>query len=329
MGRIGRDRVILAVLVVGFLIAPTFLQGSNLQVVVRVLIFATLGVAWNVMSGFAGLFSFGHAAFFGLGAYVSAYLLIEHGISPWIGLLAGAAVAAVYGVMMTWLVTRYRLRGAYFALATFAFAEMLHLISLNMDVINGTEGLRVPIVPGGSFWMMQFSLNSPMYLYVMLFLFAVCMLVVIQMTRSRLGYRIKAMRDDPESAAAAGIDVRRHALIATAISGAMTAAVGAFYVQFLFFIDPPLAFGPEVSVEVLLPAIVGGVATIWGPVVGGVVTIILGEFLSRLIASPPEALSFLQGRGGLDLAIYGALLIVIIMFAPKGIYGSLARWRDA
>jgi branched-chain amino acid transport system permease protein len=316
------------VLVVAFLMAPSFLEGSNLQVAVRVLIFATLGVAWNVMSGFAGLFSFGHAAFFGLGAYVSAYLLIEHGISPWIGLLTGAAVAAVYGVLMTGLIVRYRLRGAYFALATFAFAEMLHLISLNMEAINGTEGLRVPIQEE-SLWMMQFPLNSPKYLYVMLFLFAVAMLVVIQVTRSRLGYRIRAMRDDAESAAAAGIDVRRHALIATAISGALTAAVGAFYVQFLFFIDPPLAFGPNVSVQILLPAIVGGVATIWGPVVGGAVIVVVGEFLARLIASPPESLSFLEGRGGLDLAIYGALLIVIIMYAPKGIYGSLARWRDA
>jgi branched-chain amino acid transport system permease protein len=327
--RIGRDRLILAVLVVGFLCAPAFLGGSQLQVAVRILVFATLGVAWNVMGGFAGLFSFGHAAFFGLGAYVSAFLLIEHDISPWIGLLAGAAAAAVYGVLMTWLVVRYRLRGAYFALATFAFAEMLHLVSLNMSAINGTEGLRVPILPGESLWMMQFSLNSPKYLYVMLFLFAVSMIVVIQMTRSRLGYRLRAMRDDPESAAAAGIDVQKHALIATAISAALTAVAGAFYVQFLFFVDPPLAFGPQVSVQILLPAIVGGVATIWGPVVGAAVIVVLGELLARLIASPPAALAFLEGRSGLDLVIYGALLVVIIMYAPKGLYGTLARWRNA
>lgn len=327
--RNGRDWITLAVIVVGCIVLPDFLDGSNLQVAVRILMYGMLGVAWNVMGGFSGLFSFGHAAYFGLGAYVSAYLLVEHGVSPWIGLGAGCVVAAAYGAVTTWLVVRYRVRGAYFALATFAFAEMLHLLSLNTDAIRGTEGLRVPILTGGdSLWMMQFSLNSPKYLYVMLALFSVSMLVVIHMTHSRLGYRLRAMRDDPESASAAAIDVRRHSLIAAAISGAMTAAAGAFYVQFLFFIDPPLAFGPQVSVQILLPAIVGGVATIWGPVLGAAVVVILGELLARLISSPPAALDWLSGRSGLDLVIYGALLIIIIMYAPRGLYGSLVRRRQ-
>jgi len=327
--RIGADRAVLTGLVVIFLALPSVLKGSYLEVAVRVLLFATLGVAWNIMGGFAGLFSFGHAAYFGLGAYVSAYLLVEHGISPWIGMVLGALLAAVYGIVTTWLVVRYKVRGAYFALATFAFAEMLHLISLNVKQIKGTEGLKVPLLSGDSLWMIQFSLNSPKYLYVMLFIFTLAMLVVIQMTRSRLGYRLRAMRDDSESAAAAGVDVRRYSLIAASISAAMTAVVGAFYVQFLFFIDPTLAFDPQVSVQILLPAIVGGVATLWGPLVGAAIVVILGEYLGQLINSPPAALSFLAGRSGLDLVIYGALLVIIIMYAPRGVYGTVARWRKA
>lgn len=320
-----RNIVILVAVAILFLVLSRVLQGSDLQIAIRILMYATLGVAWNIMGGYSGLFSFGHAAYFGLGAYVSAYLLIEFGISPWLGMMAGGIVAGLYGIATTWLVVRYRLRGAYFALATFAFAEMLHLISLNVKAIRGTEGIKVPILIGESWWMMQFSLNSPKYLYVMLGIFVVSMAVVMNLMRSGVGYRLRAMRDDPDSAAAAAVDVTKHSLISAGTSGAMTAVVGAFYVQFLFFIDPPLAFGPQVSVQILLPAIVGGVATIWGPLVGSAVVVILGELLSNVVHNPPDSLSWLAGRGGLDLVIYGALLVIVIMYAPRGLYGTFLR----
>lgn len=329
LARYGKDWGALAAVVVVFAVLSVTLQGADLQVAVRILLFALLGAAWNIMGGFSGLFSFGHAAYFGLGAYASAYLLVEHGVSPWIGLAIGCAVAAAYGVITTWLVVRYQLRGAYFALATFAFAEMLHLVSLNVGAIKGTEGLKVPILTGESWWMMQFSLNSPKYLYLMLILFAAGMLVVIYIAHSPLGLRLRAMRDDPDSAAASGISVTKYSLVSAAISAVLTAAAGAFYVQFLFFIDPPLAFGPEVSVQILLPAIVGGVATVWGPLVGSAVVVILGDSLSTLINDPPASLSWFAGRSGLDLVIYGAILVLIIMYAPRGLYGTVMhRWRS-
>lgn len=323
----GIDRDV-AILVVATLVAlplPLLLSGAQQQVAVRVLLFALLGVSWNVMGGYAGQFSFGHAAYFGLGAYTSAFLLVELGVSPWIGMLAGAAVAAAFGALTGFLCFRYELKGAYFALATFAFAEMLRLVALNLDLVNRAVGFRVPLVDGPSLALLQFPPGSPAYFYVMLGLLVGTLLVVIAFIRSRTGHYVVAVREDESAAAAVGVDVTRTKVTAVALSAALAAVGGAFYVQFFFFIDPGLAFGSAMSVQILLPAIIGGVGTVWGPVIGAAVLVPLAEVTARLVRQPPGALAFLEGRSGLDLVIYGAVLILIILFVPHGIYGSLTR----
>jgi branched-chain amino acid transport system permease protein len=322
--KLDRDVVALAVLVVVLIPVPLFLETTTQQeIAVRFLLFALLGVAWNVMGGFAGLFSFGHAAYFGLGAYTSAYLLVKHGVSPWIGMAAGAAVAAAFGVLTGFLSFRYRLRGAYFALATFAFAEMLRLIFSKLELVEASRGLRVPLEIGGSLWKLQFRSGDPGYFWVILALLAGAMLAVIWLMRSRAGTFISAVRDDEEAAAAAGVDVMRTKLLAVAVSAALTAVAGAFYVQFFFFINPELAFGAAVSVQILLPAIIGGIGTIWGPALGGALLAAIAELSSSLVDNPPQALSFLEGRTGLDLMIYGAVLVLVILLLPRGIYPAL------
>lgn len=321
------SRAIVAIALIAMLVPQVF-SGSSLDVATRIVLFAALSSAWNIMAGYAGLFSFGHAAFFGIGAYATAYLLAIRGITPVVGLIVGAVGGALFGLLLGYLTFRYRLRGAYFVLTTFAFAEMLYLIAMKFGPINGAVGLRVPIRREESWWWMQFAPNSPNYFYLMLIYLVITLAVINMLMRSRTGQYIVAVRDEEDAASALGINPLRSRLTAVAWSGALTAAGGTFYFQYLFFIEPPLAFGPAISVEILLPGVIGGMGTFWGPLVGASLLVLLGEFTSSLVRSPPEALSFLQGRAGLDLALYGALLIGIIMFLPRGVYGTLEyRWR--
>lgn len=325
LARIDRNYLVLAVVAVVLLVVPLPLSGASLEVAVRILLFGMLATAWNVMAGYGGLFSFGHAAYFGIGAYSAAYLLVEHGISPWIGMSVGMVLGASFAALTGYLSFRYKLTGAYFVLTTFAFAEMLRLIALNLDLVNAAVGFRVPIDRDAGLLDLQFPSGSRAYYYVALTLLVATLIATISLMRSRTGYYIVAIRDNEDAAASLGIDPLRYKLTAVAFSGALTAAGGTFYFMFLFFIDPTLAFGAPVSVEILLPAIVGGMGTMWGPLVGAGLLIPLSEFTSGLVRNPPGFLGFLQGRSGVDLMIFGALLVAIIIFLPKGVYGTLAE----
>ena len=318
-----RDLLILVVVAGVLAFVPLFVTGPLRTVAVRVLMAAGLGIAWNVMGGYAGQFSFGHAAFFGIGAYTGAVLLVDVGLSPWIGMLIGAVLAGAFGALTGWLSFRYELKGAYFALATFAFAEMLRLIAMNQEFLNAQRGFRVPLVSGSSWWMLQFPSSSSNYYFVVLGLVVVVQAIVILTMNSRIGLFTVAIREDEEGAESAGVDAMRYKVLAAAISGALTAVFGVFYTQFFFFIDPELAFGAAVSVNILLPAVIGGTGTLWGPMVGAAILIPLGEFSSRFVRNPPAFLEAIQGRSGVDLIFFALLLIVIIIFLPKGVYGSV------
>ena len=324
----GRHLVAVAVLAVVLALVPFVLAPAQLSVAVRVLIFAILSLGWNVMSGFGGMFSFGHAAYFGIGAYVSVWLLVERGVSPWIGMLAGMVAAAAFAVLVGFLALRYRLKGAYFALSTFAFAEMLRLLATNSDLVNRAVGYNVPIRPEPSWWYMQFDPGSANYFWIALGLTVLALVVTIRFLRSRIGRFTIAVRDDEDAAAALGIPVMRTKLITIALSGAISSVAGTFYVQYYFFVDPDVAFGSSVSIQAILPAVIGGVGTIWGPVVGAAILGPLNDITATLLRDPPPALDFLQGRAGLDVMVYAVLLILIILLLPQGVYGALRdRWQ--
>jgi branched-chain amino acid transport system permease protein len=323
-------RHVIAALVVGLLLIPVplLLPQAQQAVAVRILIFALLSIGWNVMSGFGGMFSFGHAAFFGLGAYTSVWLLVEKNVSPWLGMLAGMAVAAAFGVLVGFLALRYRLKGAYFALSTFAFAEMLRLIAINSDFVNRAVGYNVPLRSESSWAFMQFEPGSPNYFYIGLVLTVAALLVSILFLRSRQGRFAVAVRDDEDAAAALGIPVMRTKLLTIALSAAISSLAGAFFVQYYFFIDPTGAFGSSVSIQAILPAVIGGVATIWGPLIGSLILGPLNDVTATLLRNPPEALSFLAGRAGLDVILYAVLLILIVLLLPQGVYGAIRdRWQ--
>lgn len=317
-----------AVLAVVLALVPLVLAPAQLSVAVRVLIFAILALGWNVMSGFGGMFSFGHAAYFGLGAYVSVWLLVERGISPWIGMVVGMVVAAAFAAFVGFLALRYRLKGAYFALSTFAFAEMLRLLATNSDLVNRAVGYNVPIRPESSWWYMQFEPGSANYFWIALALTVLALVVTIVFLRSKIGRFTIAVRDDEDAAAALGIPVMRTKLITIALSGAISSVAGTFYVQYYFFVDPDVAFGSSVSIQAILPAVIGGVGTIWGPVIGAAILGPLNDITATLLRNPPAGLEFLQGRAGLDVIVYAVLLILIILLLPQGVYGALRdRWQ--
>lgn len=324
----GKHLVAVAVLAVVLAVVPFVLAPAQLSVAVRVLIFAILAIGWNVMSGFGGMFSFGHAAYFGLGAYVSVWLLVERGISPWIGMVVGMVVAAAFAALVGFLALRYRLKGAYFALSTFAFAEMLRLLATNSDLVNRAVGYNVPIRSESSWAFMQFEPGSANYFWIALALTVLALVVTIVFLRSKLGRFTIAVRDDEDAAAALGIPVMRTKLMTIALSGAITSVAGTFYVQYYFFVDPDVAFGSSVSIQAILPAVIGGVATIWGPVIGAAILGPLNDITATLLRNPPPGLEFLQGRAGLDVMVYAVLLILIILLLPQGVYGALReRWQ--
>ncbi|MFE3454185.1 branched-chain amino acid ABC transporter permease [Nonomuraea sp. NPDC059194] len=306
---------------------PLLLPPAQEAVAVRALLFAMMAVAWNLMSGFGGLFSFGHAAYFGLGAYTTALLTVRLGVSPWIGLLAGTVMAALFGMVTGYLAVRYRLKGAYFALATFAFAEMLRLAALNSTLVGGAVGLTLPVTGEQGWLTLRFDVGDPAYFWLALLLTLASMATVIVLLNGKAGLNLLAVREDETAAAAAGVDVIRHKLMAIGVSAALTSLAGGFYAVYYLFVGPDLAFGPSMSIQAILPAVIGGVGTIWGPLIGAAVLAPLSDVAATLVRTPPEFLAFLQGRSGLDVVLYALLLITVVLALPRGLYGTLAGRR--
>ena len=322
-----RDLVILVAVVAVFALIPLGMSPFMVSVATGVLILAMAGVGWNVLSGFAGQFSFGHAAYFGLGAYSVAILLTKFSISPWIGLIVGGVVGAVFGLSVGWVSFRFGLKGAYFALATFAVAEMLRLTFNSLDYFGAGVGIRIPLVEADDWGRIQFSNTREAHYWVILMLLALSLLAVIAIKYSRIGSYMFAVREDEDAAAALGINPLRTKLIAISISGFITAVAGGYFTLFFLFIDPDIVFGALMSVAILLRPIVGGVGTIWGPVVGAVILSLLGEFTRTLVREPPPFLSFIEGVNGLDQVLFGLILIVMIIRAPDGVIGWFRRKR--
>lgn len=283
-----------------------------IDILVRVLLFAFIGVAWNLIGGYAKQLSLGHAAYFGLGGYTSTILLIRFGVSPWIGMLAGGIVAMLASLPIGALC--FRLRGPYFAIATIATAQVLMLLFLKFrDFAWGAEGTTLPNL-GNAPLMMQFDAKAAYY-YIALALLALGLAITYRIERSWMGYYLVAVGEDEDAAEAIGVDalrIKRHIYL---ISAFLTALAGTFYVQYIYFIDPNTAFSFNISVEAALVSIVGGIGTLWGPVVG---TVLL-EALSALLQS------WLGSSGGIQLTIYSLILIGVILWRPTGLLGLLTN----
>jgi branched-chain amino acid transport system permease protein len=312
-GLISGNHVGICLLFAAALAVPLFVSNAfAIDICIRILLFAFIGVAWNLMGGYAKQLSLGHAAYFGLGAYTSTILLIRYGVSPWIGMLAGGIVAMLASLPIGALC--FRLRGPYFAIATIATAQVLMLLFLKFrDFAWGAEGTTMPNL-GDAPLMMQFEGKAPYY-YVALALLVVGLVVTFRIERSWIGYYLVAVGEDEDAAEAVGVDAQRIKRNIYLISAFLTALAGTFYVQYIYFIDPNTAFSFNVSVEAALVSIVGGIGTLWGPVVG---TVLL-EATSALLQSWLGG-----GHGGVQLTVYSLILIAVILLRPTGLIGIMA-----
>lgn len=299
-----------------------FNRGSWLNIAILVLLYAALAQAWNILGGFAGQISLGNAAFFGVGAYTSTVMLDRWNVSPWLGMLAGAVLAAIFAVVVFFPV--FRLGGHYFAIATIALGEIMVVLFSGWEFVRGARGITIPFVrgpdrrPTDSWAYLQFNDSRVPYYYVVLGLAIVVMAVAIAVNHSKLGYYFRAIKNDQQAARSLGVPVLRYKLIAVAISAALTAMLGTFYAQYLLFIDPETLMRLELSVLIALVAILGGVGTVVGPLLGAIVLIPLSE-ISR---------GQLGGSGNtLDLVLYGGLIILISIFQPNGLVALGDRFR--
>jgi branched-chain amino acid transport system permease protein len=309
---------VVAGLAVGILVvAPPFLPPYFLEILISVLLFGYLGAAWNILGGYAGQFSFGHAAYFGIGAYTSTLLFLTLGLTPWLGMLAGGVLAAVFGLFAGYLSFRYGLRGPYFSLVTLAFAEMLRVVAVNTKAVGSSLGL---VIPNRESAPLNFVFAGKLpYYYVILAMALAVLWITRRLERSKLGYSLLAIRENEDAAEAAGVDSLGMKLRAMALSSFLTALGGTFYAQYFAYIDPTITFGPAVSIQGLLQAIVGGAGTVLGPVIGAFVLTPMSE-LSR---------AALRGRAGVDVMLYGLVLILVISFLPNGLMGWVRRRRRA
>ena len=290
-------------------------SGVWLTFIMMALYASLLAQSWNMLGGYGGQFSFGHALFFGTGAYVQAIVQLTLGWNAWLALVAAVAAAACVAAFVGALTFRYGLKGSYFALVTLAFAEVFRILAVSVDFTGGGVGLMLPLRE--SFANMQFASRRG-YIGLMLGFVVAAMLVTSWLRASRFGAQLQAVRDNEDAARAIGVDPWSVKLGAITLSAAFMGAGGAFYVQVFQYIDPGIAFGPVSSVEALVAAIVGGMGTLWGPVLGAAVLHLLAELTRNLFGQLP----------GLNMIVYGSLLVLIVMFVPRGLSGVGRSVRD-
>jgi branched-chain amino acid transport system permease protein len=303
-------KICLAVLALTLLVLPLVVKSAFAHdIFIRILLFAFIGVAWNLMGGYAKQLSLGHAAYFGLGAYTSTILLIRYGVSPWIGIFAGGVVAMLASLPIGALC--FRLRGPYFAIATIATAQVLMLLFLKFrDFAWGAEGTTIPNL-GNDPLMMQFD-GKAAYYYIALAMLALALAVTYWIERSWIGYYLVAIGEDEDAAEAIGVNAQRVKRNIYMVSAFLTAMAGTFYVQYIYFIDPDTAFSFNVSVEAALVSIVGGIGTLWGPVIGTVLLETTSALLQSWLGS---------GLGGVQLTVYSLILMAVILWQPHGLMG--------
>ena len=295
-------------------LAPVVIS-SKFQLDVLTLIFFTayIGQSWNILGGYAGQFSFGGVMFFGTGAYTSSILLTSFGVPPIIGIFAAIFMGAFLGLIVGYLSFRSGLRGSYFALITLAFAELLRVLANSVEFTGGGVGLFLTYAPG----LHNLQFNSPTgFYYFSLVLLVISLAIAMWLERSRFGAQLVAIRENEDAAEALGIDTLKCKVYAIMIMGGMGGAAGTFYAQKYLYIDPPISYSIALSVEMLLVTIVGGMGTVFGPLVGSFFLHIVNEFARHFIDTP-----------GVSLIVYGFILILIISFLPNGLVGLFRRTR--
>lgn len=296
---------------------PFALNSYYLHILTIALVYVALASAWNIVGGMAGQISLAHSLFIGTGAMLAAALLVKLGINMWAGLVIAAAIAAILGSLIAWIDFRFRLGHLSFVLITLAFAEMAAIVVEGWDFLGGASGLLLPR-DTGDFLAFQFGGGRGAF-WVMLALAVAIVLINVAILNAPLGYYLRTIRDNEHAAQAIGVDVRRHKITAMAISAALTSVVGTCYVRYLTFADPYLLASPVITIEVVLFATVGGLGRAYGPALGALLLVPLGEVLRGQLGGAVP---------GLHYFVYGVVVIAVILISPRGLLPLAERvWR--
>ena len=286
------------------------------NLMILTLLYAGLAQSWNILGGTCGQISLGHSLYFGVGAYVSTLLFVWHGIPPWFGMLAAGSVAGLLALLVGW--PCFRLSGHYYAIATVVVQEIVYLLFLNWDWVGAASGVYIPF-HGQSWLNLQFRTAKLPYFYLVLGFLAITWIAAWLIEGSRWGFAWRAVKDDVTAARSLGVRVFPSKMAAAAISGGLTGVGGAIFAQFVGYIDPDSILSGPLSILIALPAVLGGVGTLWGPLLGAALLIPLRELSSTFLGS---------SGSGVDLMLYGALIIVVALARPQGLVSLFQRGHD-
>ncbi|HXH45862.1 MAG TPA: branched-chain amino acid ABC transporter permease [Bradyrhizobium sp.] len=311
-----RDLILAAALAAIAALTPLFVKDVVVQnILILTLMYAGLSQSWNILSGYCGQISLGHALYFGLGAYTTELLFTKFGVLPWFGMLAGGVVSALIAMGLGY--PFFRLRGHYFVIATIVIAEIGLLLFHNWEWAGAAMGITIPI-RGDSWLKFQFLRTKLPYFYFALALCCLAWFVTWWLENSKWGFWWRAVKDNPEAAESLGVDVFNSKMGAAAVSAFLVAIGGSFYAQFVSYIDPESVMGFQFSLLMALPAVLGGIGTLWGPVLGAAILIPLTE-LTRF--------KFGGSGRGVDLIVYGTLIVLISLALPRGLLSLFSRAR--
>jgi branched-chain amino acid transport system permease protein len=305
----------LGALAIAVLLAlPAVLSSYALTIFILILFYGFLGQAWNIVGGYTGQLSAGHAAFVGVGGYTAAMLSSEYGVTPWLGMFAGAGLATALGAVIGYLGFRFGLRGFYFVLLTVAFAEVCRILVSNIDALGGALGLYITFT--GNPRQFQFQ-DQRAYYYIALALLLLATGVAALIERRRFGIYLTAIREDETACEALGVDTFRYKMLAMVVSSFLTGLGGTFYAFYLFSLQPGTVFGVPLSVEIIIRPIIGGAGTLLGPILGSFILTPLAELSRQYFGQ--------SGLHGAHLIVYGVLLVSVVLFLPQGAYPYLRR----
>jgi len=314
----GSKKIILLILAgILSLLFPLILSDHLMTVFITGFMWAYLCICWNLVFGLAGQFSLGHMLFWGIGGYTSTILFVNYHVSPWLGMILGGLAASTAALFISLVVLRYRIKGVYFALTTWAFAEVFMGLAMNWDYIRGPVGILLPLQnsPANMF----FSERYPYY-YIILGLVVFGLFVTSSIKRKKIGYYLIAIREDEEAAEMSGVPTSRFKILAMVISAFMTALAGTFYAQFFLYISPEIMFGFGSQMAMLVGTMVGGAGTLWGPVLGSLVFSFFGEFLKSLPSHSREILT-------IERIVWALILILVIFYLPGGLITLVKRGK--
>lgn len=315
---IGKNRIFPLIIALVLIVLPfVTVNPYFLHIIIMVLFYAYCSSSWNIIGGFAGQLSYGHSAFIAIGAYAVGLLYKYLNLTPWIGMIIGGLIAAAIAVFIG--IPTFRLRGAYYAISTIAFSEGFRVIletvkSVGSWEFGGAQGFMMKSAGGNSFVAMQFNSKIPYY-FIILIMLVLVVLLSKYIERSKLGYYLSAIKEDQEAALALGINAQRIKLVAAAISAFATALGGAFYLQLIRYIEPTSIASNVMSDQLVFFAVVGGIGTVGGPILGAIILTAIGEVARTYFTSMP----------GLHLLIYGIVMILVIEFCPHGILEPLQK----